>query len=171
VIERWPTGAGRDLSARRFLSRPERATYEGMNLLEQRRWLIDVVAAKDTVRRWLNDELDRPSFPVEIGLVPEGENRYRAVGDVIPAGHEPCVTVSSVPWLSVAILGDGSFRDIEARAVAEGDDPDEIAAEAAAAVRARNPGATVARVSSVPDILRSRIEVVVIPHLAVAWTE
>jgi hypothetical protein len=171
VIERWPTGAGRDLTARRFLARAEREQYESMNLLEQRRWLIDVAAAKDTVRRWLGDELDRPSFPVEIGLVPEGENRYRAVGDVIPAGHEPCVTVSSLQWLSVAVLGDGRYRDIEAREVPEGADPDAVAAEAAAAIEARNPGASVSRTTAAPDIVPSRIEVIVIPTFVVAWTD
>jgi len=170
VIERWPTGAGRDLTARRFLARAERERYEAMNLLEQRRWLIDVAAAKDTVRRWLNDEFDLPSFPVEIGLVPEGENRFRAVGDVIPAGHSPCVTVSSLQWLSVAVLGAGRYRDIEAREVPAGADPDTVAAEAAAAVAARNPGATVESTTAAPDIVPSRIEVIVIPRFVVAWT-
>lgn len=170
VIERWPTGAGRDLTSRRFLSRPERELYAGMNLLEQRRWLIDVAAVKETVRRWLHEEFGVLSFPVEIGLEPAGENRYRAVGDIIPAGHSPCVTVSSVPWLAVAILGDGEFRDIEARIVPDGASPEAIAAEAAAAVQARNPDATVASTPTVTAIAPSRIDVVVIPSFAVAWT-
>jgi hypothetical protein len=171
VIERWPTGAGRDLTARRFLARPEREQYEAMNLLEQRRWLIDVVAAKDTVRRWLGDELDIAAFPVEIGLVPEGENRFRAVGEVIPAGHSPCVTVSSLRWLSVAILGDGHYRDIEAREIPDGTDPETVAAEAVAALSSRNPTAAIAHTTAPPAIVPSRIEVIVIPTFTVAWTQ
>jgi hypothetical protein len=170
VLERWPTGAGRDLTARRFLSRPEREVYETMNLLEQRRWLIDVIAAKDTVRRWLNDRFDRPSYPVEIRLEPDGDRRFRAVGAVIPEGHDPRITVSSVPWLAVAVLGDGHHRDIEAREVPEGADPAAVADEAAAVLQARAPTATVARTPLVTDIRPSRIEVVVVPPFAVAWT-
>ncbi|HEV7760617.1 MAG TPA: hypothetical protein VGO78_16550, partial [Acidimicrobiales bacterium] len=170
LIERWPTGAGRDLTSHRFLNRPERATYAGMNLLEQRHWIIEVAAVKDTVRRWLYDTFGVTSFPVEIDLVPEGEHRYRVVGDVIPEGHDPRVTVSSVPWLAVAILGDGAYRDIEARVVPDDASPDAVAAEAAAAVRTRNPDAAVAQVAQVDDIQPSNIEVVVIPRFAVAWT-
>ena len=63
------------------------------------------------------------------------------------------------------------YRDIEARIVPDGTSADAIAAEAAAAVQARNPGASVARVPTVTDITPSRIDVVVIPHFAVAWTD
>ncbi|HEV7761449.1 MAG TPA: acyltransferase domain-containing protein, partial [Acidimicrobiales bacterium] len=171
LIERWPTGAGRDLTSHRFLDRAELARYATLNLLEQRHWLIEVAAVKDTVRRWLHETFDVPSFPVEIDLIPEGENRYRARGAVIPQGHDPCITVSSVPWLAVAVLGDGRYRDIEAREVPDGSTADAIAAEAAAAVQARNPDATVAHVAQVDDIEPSNIDAVVIPHFAVAWTE
>src|SRR5690606_27569301 len=37
VRERWPTGPARDLTARRYLNRHERARYERLNLLDQRR--------------------------------------------------------------------------------------------------------------------------------------
>lgn len=174
VIERWPTGAGRDLTARRFLSRAERAHYEGLNLLEQRRWLIDTIAAKDSVRRWLGEQHGIPAFPVEVTLQPDGERRFRPVSALIPAGHDLRITVSSLDWLAVAIVGDGAYRDIEARIVADGSDADaadQVAMEAAAAVRARNPGALVAGVAAVDDITPSSIGVVVIPRLAVAWTE
>jgi hypothetical protein len=107
--------------------------------------------------------------------VPEGENRFRAVGDVIPEGHSPCVTVSSLQWLSVAVLGDGEFRDIEARIVPDDGDADaaaeSTAAACAAAVQQRNPDATVARATGPTTITPSRIEVVVVPPFAVAWTE
>jgi malonyl CoA-acyl carrier protein transacylase len=171
LIERWPTGAGRDLTSHRFLNRPERARYATLNLLEQRHWLIEVAAVKDTVRRWLHDTFDIPSFPVEIDLIPDGDNRYRARGAVIPDGHDPCITVSSVPWLAVAVLGDGHYRDIEAREVPEGAPAEAVAAEAAAAVQARNPEATIAHVAQVDRIEPSNIDAVVIPDFAVAWTE
>lgn len=171
VIERWPTGAGRDLTARRFLCRAERAHYETLNLLEQRRWLIDTIAAKDSVRRWLGERYGIPAFPVEVTLEPDGDRRFRAVSRLIPAGHDLRITVSSLDWLAVAIVGDGAYHDIEARIVAESAGADQIAVEAAAAVRARNPGALVASVAAVDDIIPSSIDVVVIPHLAVAWTE
>ena len=170
VVERWPTGAGRDLTARRFLARAEREVYEQLNLLEQRRWLIDVVAAKDAVRRWLAETFGIPSFPVEIGLVPEGERRYRAVSRLIPPGHDARVTVSSLPWLAVAIVGDGEYRDIEAREVPDGASAAAQAGAAAAAVRERNPDADVASVTTVEAITPSTIEVVVVPRFAVAWT-
>jgi hypothetical protein len=170
AIERWPTGAGRDLTARRFLNRPERAIYAGLNLLEQRRWLIEVAAVKETVRQWLHEEFGIASYPVEIDMVPDGDGRYRVTGGVIPSGHDPRVTVSSVPWLTVAVLGDGRWRDIEARLVEDPAAAGDVAASAAAAVSARNPGASVSSVDRVDAIRPSRIEVVVIPHFAVAWT-
>ena len=170
VIERWPTGAGRDLTARRFLTRSERAQYEGKNLLEQRRWLIDVIAAKDSVRRWLG-ERDIPAYPVEIALEPEGEHRFRARSPLIPEGHDLHVTVSSLHWLAVGVVGDGAYLDIEAREVVEGADPALVAQEAVAAVQSRNPGAAVEVVDRVDAITPSNIDVVVIPRFAVAWTE
>lgn len=169
VIERWPTGAGRDLTARRFLSRAERAAYEGRNLLEQRRWLIDVIAAKDSVRRWLS-ERGIPAFPVEIALDPEGEHRFRAVSPLIPEGHDLCITVSALHWLAVAVVGDGAYLDIEAREVVEGADPALVAQEAVEAVQARNPGVAVEVVDRVDAVTPSNIDVVVIPRFAVAWT-
>jgi hypothetical protein len=170
VIERWPTGAGRDLTAKRFLCRAERALYDAMNLLEQRRWIIDTIAAKDSVRRWLGEWYGIGAFPVEVTLEPDGERRFRAVSTLIPDGHELRVTVSSLDWLAVAIVGDGVYHDIEAREVPKGADAEAVAAEASDAVRSRNPGALVTSVASVDNIVPSNIDVVVIPHLAVAWT-
>jgi hypothetical protein len=171
VIERWPTGAGRDLTAKRFLCRAERAHYERLNLLEQRRWLIDTIAAKDSVRRWLGQRYDIGAFPVEVTLTPDGPRHYRAASALIPDGHDLRVTVSSLDWLAVAIVGDGTYHDIEARIVADDVDPDQVAAAAAATIRARNPGAVATSVAAVDTITPSNIDVVVIPHLAVAWTD
>ena len=170
VVERWPTGAGRDLTSRRFLSRADRELYAGMNLLEQRRWLIDVVTAKEAVRRWLGERFGIPVYPVQVTLVADGPHRYRAVCPLIPEGHDLRITVSTLNWLAVAVMGDGEYRDIEAREVVDGADPDVVAQEAAEAVRARNPGAEVRCVPEAPNVTPSSIAIVVIPRFAVAWT-
>jgi malonyl CoA-acyl carrier protein transacylase len=170
VRERWPTGPARDLTARRYLSRPERATYARLNLAEQRRWLLDTIAAKDAVRRWLRDRFDAECFPVEVTLVPEGERRYRVARGRIPAGHDPRVTLCPLGRVTVAVLGDGELRDIEARLVSDAGSPAEAARQAAAAVAARNPGAHVESVEAPPNVVPSRLEVPDPPPFAVAWT-
>lgn len=170
TIERWPTGAGRDLTARRFLSRADRAHYEQLNLLQQRRWLIDVIAAKEAVRRWLG-ERGIEAYPVHVQLEADGEHRFRAHSPMIPEGHDLRVTVSALHWLAVTVLGDGRYRDVEAREVPPGADAEAVAREAADAVRERNPGATVASVPAAAHVTPSSIEIVVVPDFAVAWTE
>jgi hypothetical protein len=170
TIERWPTGAGRDLTARRFLSRADRAVYEGLNLLQQRRWLIDVIAAKEAVRRWLGDR-GIAAFPVHLQLEADGDHRFRVHSPLIPEGHDLRVTVSALNWLAVTVLGDGRYRDVEVREVPSGADPEAVAREAAEAVRARNPGAPVASVPAAPHVTPSSIEIVVVPDFAVAWTD
>ena len=170
VRERWPTGPARDLTARRFLSRPERAEYARLNLAEQRRWLLDTIAAKDAVRRWLRDRFGVESFPIEVTLISTGERRYRVSCDRIPAGHDPRVTLCPLGWITVAVLGDGEFRDIEARLVSDSDSPAAAAGLATAAVAERNPGATVDSVAHPVNVVPSRLEVPDPPPYAVAWT-
>ncbi len=171
VRERWPTGPARDLTARRYLDRGERARYAPMNLLEQRRWLIEQIAAKDAVRSWLREEHARPCFPVEVTLVPDGERRFRVACDRVPPGHDPRVTLCSIGWVTVAIVGDGAYRDIEARLVSDAADAGDAARRAAEAVAARNPGARVASVPRPTVDVPSRLEVPDPPPFAVAWTE
>jgi malonyl CoA-acyl carrier protein transacylase len=168
--ERWPTGPARDLTSRRYLARPERAQYAAMNLLEQRRWLLDTLAAKDAVRSWLREEHAVPSFPVELTLVPDGDRRFRVRSDRIPAGHDPRVTIARLGWVTVAVLGDGGYRDIEARLVSDAADAESAARLAAEAVAARNPGARVESVPRPTVDVPSRLEVPDPPPFAVAWT-
>jgi hypothetical protein len=170
VRERWPTGPARDLTGRRYLNRSERARYATMNLLEQRRWLIDVIAAKDAVRHWLRDTFRIPCFPVEVTLVPDGPRRFRVECARVPAGHDPRVTLCPHDWTAVAVVGDGEYRDIEA--VAVGDHPDAASAAAAAAARvaARNPDTPVSQVERPVVDVPSRLEVPPPPPFAVAWT-
>jgi hypothetical protein len=169
VRERWPTGPARDLTARRFLSRQERAAYADMNLLEQRRWLIDAITAKDTYRRWLRDRFGRESFPFEVEVVPDGERRFRIACHRTPAGHDPRVTVWQLNWMAVATLGDGRYRDIEARAIPEGTDPAATAREVAADVAARNPADEVASVPRPVNVVPCRLGMPDPPPYAVAW--
>jgi malonyl CoA-acyl carrier protein transacylase len=171
VVERWPMGAARELTARRFHTRAERDAYQGLNLLEQRRRLMETVAVKDTVRRWLFDTFGIESYPVEVTYEPDGENRFRVFCPHIPEGHDPRVTVSVLERIAVAVMGDGEYRDIEAQAVDDGDDRDEIARAAAAALAARNPGAPV-RSATGPTHLTPGLAHVAGPQpFAVAWTE
>jgi hypothetical protein len=170
VRERWPTGPARDLTARRYLGRDDRARYEQMNLLEQRRWLLDVIAAKDAVRHWLRDTFGILCFPVEVELVRDGDRRFRVRCGRVPEGHDPRVTLSSFNWVAVAVVGDGAFRDIEAVPVGENGDAATAAHRAADAVAARNPGAPVRWVEERENDVPSRLEVPDPPPFAVAWT-
>jgi hypothetical protein len=175
--ERWPTGPARDLTARRFTTRDERRQYESLNLVEQRRWLSETISVKDTVRHWLAETFGITAYPVEVVPVPDGEGRFRVECPLVPEGHEPRVTLSSLPMVhdaiavTTAIVGDGEYRDIEARQIADGADPEGVAREAAGALAERHPGARIASVPrpehAVPSTL---VDVPDPPPFAVAWT-
>jgi acyl transferase domain-containing protein len=66
VRERWPDAASRELIMRRYLNAAERAEYERLNPLEQRRWLLSSIAVKDAVRRWLWDRGAGAMYPAEL---------------------------------------------------------------------------------------------------------
>jgi hypothetical protein len=176
--ERWLTGAGRDLTARRFTTGAERRRYESLNVVEQRRWLIETITVKDTVRHWLADTFGISAYPVEVVPVPDGERRFRVECPLVPEGHDPRVTLSSLPMVpdaiavTTAIVGDGEYRDIEARQVPDGADPDDVAREAAAVLAERNPGARVASAPRPPTPVPSTlVDVPDPPPFAVAWTD
>jgi hypothetical protein len=171
LLERWPMGAARELTGRRFMSRPERDEFAGMNLLDQRRWLLQLVAAKDTARQWLWETHGTPCYPIQVSATPEGGGRFRVHSPLIPEGHDLRVTVSQLEWLSVAVLGDGEHRDIEARLVPDGADPAAVADELAAAMAARHPGATIGRAAGPTHVVPSRVTAGPPPRFAVAWTE
>jgi hypothetical protein len=170
VRERWPTGQARDLTARRYLTRAEQATYDSKNLLEQRRWLIDVIAAKDAFRHWLRDRFGLACHPCQVTVVPDGERRYRVACSLVPAGHDPCLTVCPINWMAVVAVGDGAYRDIEAREVPDGADPADAERAAAAALAARHPGAAVASVPAPFNVVPCRLGIPDPPPYAVAWT-
>jgi hypothetical protein len=64
--ESWPDTASRELMMRRYLNAAERARYERLNPLQQRRWLLGCMAVKDAVRRWLWDRGAGPVYPAEV---------------------------------------------------------------------------------------------------------
>jgi hypothetical protein len=175
--ERWFTGAGREMTARRFTTRAERERYGALNLVDQRRWLIETISVKDTVRHWLAETFGISAYPVQVVPVPDGEGRYRVECPLVPDGHEPRVTLSSLPMardaiaITTAVVGDGEYRDIEARQIFDGADPEAVASEAAGALAQRHPGA---RIASVPEpehaVPSTLVDVPDPPPFAVAWT-
>jgi malonyl CoA-acyl carrier protein transacylase len=171
ALERWPSGPGRELTARRYMTRAERESFSQLNLVQQRRRLIDTVAAKDSVRQWLWDTYQTPAYPVEISLEDDGEQRYRASSRLIPEGHDLRIAVSRVDWLAVAMLTDGRYGDIEARLIPADAEPRQVGNEAADAVASRNVHVPVEFVAPVTTVAPSRIEVVEVPQFAVAWTQ
>src|SRR5699024_9985381 len=65
TFEGWPDSASRELIARRYLDREERAIYEGLNPRAQRHHVLGRVAAKD-VLRWRGWQAGAgATFPVE----------------------------------------------------------------------------------------------------------
>jgi acyl transferase domain-containing protein len=76
--ERWPDTASRELMMRSYLNAAERARYERLNPLQQRRWLLGTIVVKDAVRRWLWDRGAGPIYPAEITVADtDGEPRVR----------------------------------------------------------------------------------------------
>jgi hypothetical protein len=110
--------------------------------------------------------------------VADDERRFRVECPVVPDGHEPLVTVSTPYILAdslaamVAIVGDGEYRDIEARHIPDGADPDAVAREAAGLLAERNPGARIASVPEPEHVVPINLtDVPDQPPFAVAWTE
>jgi hypothetical protein len=169
VRERWPNGTSREMTARRYLNRFERDIYNKLNLMEQRRSLLDVIAAKDSVRFWLDHLHEWRLYPAEVVMVPDGPRRYKAwKSEAIPEGYDLHVTVCPLEWAAVAIVNHGSYLDIEARIVPEGGDAEAIARECAAEVAERNPGMRVDWVSEPEVVFPSLLGTTA--HIAVAWT-
>jgi malonyl CoA-acyl carrier protein transacylase len=171
VRERWPGGTSRDMTARRYLSRPEREHYEAMPLVDQRRWLIETVAIKDSARMWMRWVVGLPLFPAEISLTPDGPNRWIVDGpwhDSDP-DFRLRVTASTVDWLTVAMVSHtDEYYDIECRHVPTGADAEEIRRQAHEAVAARNPGREIQSVAEPEFVVPSFLGDLV--HVAVAWT-
>jgi hypothetical protein len=73
VRERWPDTASRDLIMRRYLNAVERAEYERITPLQQRRWLLGRVAVKDAVRQSLWERGAGAIYPCELTVTEDGD--------------------------------------------------------------------------------------------------
>jgi phosphopantetheinyl transferase len=102
VDERWRDGASRELVARRYLNRAERAQYDGWNPRSQRARLLGRIAAKDALRSALWDAGHGALFPAEVPLAND-ERGAPYVPDG-PARALP-VSISHAEWLGVALVG------------------------------------------------------------------
>jgi len=109
--ERWPTGATRDMVARRYLSQAERAEYEAQNLRDQRTWLLDRIAAKDVVRHWLAAR-GIPSHPIEVAVATAVDGRIEVSSPLLD-GHDLRVAVAHAEWCSVVTVAEGVDPRIE----------------------------------------------------------
>ena len=163
--ERWPTGASRDLTARRFLRRHQRDMYDGLNILQQRWWVLKTVAANDAARQWLNLNEGAELYPPEVDVVDEGDGRYRVT---VPSmgGRVLYVAVAGVEWLATSLVSESPTVAIESRLVKDGDDVAALTAEVVAEVERRCPGTKVA--TKVLDV--SGYTATAVPDLVVAWT-
>jgi hypothetical protein len=102
VEERWRDSASRELMARRYLDRRERGVYESLNPLEQRRWLLGRIAAKDAVRQAIWAEGHGPLFPIEVPVADNTPSSVRVTGG--PAeGTRVAIAVES--WTAAAGVG------------------------------------------------------------------
>jgi hypothetical protein len=77
--DRWPDTASREMIMRRHLNAAERADYERLTPLAQRRWLLGRIAVKDAVRRSLWDRGAGPIYPGEL-TVTEADGTIRVRG-------------------------------------------------------------------------------------------
>jgi acyl transferase domain-containing protein len=148
VEERWRDSASRELMARRYLDRSERGVYETLNPLDQRRWLLGRIAAKDAVRQELWAEGHGPLFPIEVPLADATPSSVRVTGG--PAeGTRVAVVVES--WTAAAGVGLPGLALVSTDA-SRGEGPDEARLTMDHALAAAAPEAR-GRISSV--VLRS----------------
>jgi acyl transferase domain-containing protein len=73
VREGWPDTASRELMMRRYLNAAERAEYERISPLQQRRWLLGRIAVKDAVRRSLWARGAGEIYPCELTVADTGD--------------------------------------------------------------------------------------------------
>jgi hypothetical protein len=97
AFERWPDTASRELIMRLYLNAAERAEYERLPPLSQRRWLLGRIAVKDAVRRSLWEHGAGPVFPAEL-TVAESADGVEARGPL------------RAPPVSLAVSPDGAGR-------------------------------------------------------------
>jgi acyl transferase domain-containing protein len=154
LAQPWRASASRELLARRYLGRAERAAFAAVDPRTQSGWLLERIAIKDCVRQHLWDRGQGPLFPIEIEIS-EGPGGPRVRG---PFSSDLRVSAAHAGEVAVACVAEGAPAAI---AVARGGASDEGAAahRAVSAARAKLP----------PDV-QATIETARVDDLVVGWT-
>ena len=115
IVDRFPddvlsahSNMYRNILADSVLSREERSTWQNMKGSNSRRnqWLRGRIAAKDAVRRSLQDEHDQALFPVDIEIVPDLHGRPMACGLwTSRIACAPSVSIAHTGNVAVAVAG------------------------------------------------------------------
>ena len=116
--EHWRTSAGRELVMRRYLGPTERQEYGKLDPNAQRDWLLERIAIKDAVRRWLWDRGHGPLFPLEIQVRRDASGQLAVSG---PSCDGLLVAVAHQRGIAVALVSQGQRARIQIGASADGD--------------------------------------------------
>ena len=110
AIQRWRGAASRELIARRYLDRRERAEWEAVGARRKADWLVGRIAVKDAVRHWLQARGGGPIFPIEVA-VHSREGRAPRVD--APGGHDLRVSLAHKDRIAVALVAEGRDPGID----------------------------------------------------------
>jgi hypothetical protein len=116
--EHWRTSAGREIMMRRYLGVAEREQYGKLDPNAQRDWLLERVAVKDAVRRWLWDRGHGPIFPVQIQVHKDASGQLGVSG---PGCDELLVAVAHQRGIAVALVSRGQRGRIQIGSAEERD--------------------------------------------------
>lgn len=111
VKERWPDSGSRELAMRSYLCSAERAEYTRLDPMEQRRWLLGRIAAKDAVRNWLWARGGSSMYPCELAVVDGEAGSPHVSGGRVPRDLRVSIANTNcrgrTPGLGVALAGTG----------------------------------------------------------------
>jgi hypothetical protein len=108
---------GRELVMRRYLAAQEREEYAGVPLNAQNEWLLERIAAKDAVRRWLFEHERGPVYPQQVRVRPGPGGALLASG---PFREDLRVAAAHERGIAVALARVGGAAQIEIGALAGG---------------------------------------------------
>lgn len=112
--DRWADSPTRDLVMRRYLGRDERAQYERLNPLAQRKFLLGRIAVKDAVRDWVwSRQPDAAIFPAEVVVAEDPSGRPLVEGafqERLLADLQ--VSLSYVDDLAAAVASEAGTRTV-----------------------------------------------------------
>jgi hypothetical protein len=117
VRRHWRSAAGRELVMRRYLGAQEREEYARVALNQQNEWLLERIAAKDAVRRWLFERERGPVYPQQVQVRAGSAGALLASG---PFREDLQVAVAHERGIAVALVCVGRAARIQIGALAEG---------------------------------------------------